>query len=232
MAKRYFLKFNVVSEEIILDASSETFSVDEILLSESTVSLAQGRLLREAIKKYESPYSTEVQHEFDKLFVVCLGCGLLMTRNKMKKAQGDRCLSCWKQNVEDKKVVYFKNVNKQRDYERRVRKLKLHLSTNQGLCDKIPIEIIHSNFKIAMQGKSMKDLAEHIGVSTKVIYNMFNNKNVRYEKILQITEWLKIPLSKLLEIPYGVTISRTDGVPTHLLRRTVRYLDERIDRHL
>lgn len=218
----------------MLDVTNATVNKDEILIVDALISERQGKLLRDAIKKYGKTYSNEVKFEFDKLFSVCVDCDLVSTRSNMKKAWGERCKPCWEVYREKRKEIWFREHDKQKDFERQIRKLKLHLATPQGRVDSIGMSIIESNIRISLSenGGTFKEMAEYIGVSTSVIYTLFKRKYIRVERLLQICQYLKTPLSKILEIPIGVTIRRIQGVPIHMVRGRVPYLDESIPRNL
>lgn len=233
-AKRYYLKFNVVNNSIILDVNSSLHNEDEILLSNHTITVRQGKLLRDAMKEHDKPYSTEVLFLFDKLFNVCPDCGIVLTKSSQKAAQKNRCVKCWNKFREERRDIWFKNRDKQRDYERQMRKLRLHLKTPQGRVDAVPMDIIESNIRIALarKGGTFKEMGEFIGVSPSVIYSLFRNKYIRVERLLQICEYLKVNLGTILAIPIGVKIPKIDGVPKHMVEGRVPYLHESIPRKL
>lgn len=214
--KLYFLKYDIEAGEIILDKSRRRASIRELLIVPYKVSTRQGERLSERIgvdrlKRGRILFSHEVEYIFNRMFNVCKECGFVTDKVKSRKQWNGLCRSCFREYQEAQKIEF----RDKRDYRRQIRKYKLHLNTLQGQIDSVPLELIEANVRLELkkQGKTVKSLSDGIKLRQSKINEMFKGKTIKKEYLLEISEYLFVPVEKLLRIPRGASIPYKDGVP-------------------
>lgn len=213
--KTYHILYDSYCGEIILATSKKKESMAEILVVPYKITERQGKSLKNAInasrEKYERTlFSNEVEDIFNRLFHVCKACSFVTDR-PVNKAWGDRCEKCFRKYQEEER----KRFRELADHRKQVRRYRLHLNTLQGQIDAVPIQVIESNVKLLMrrQGKAYGDLADYLGASNKYLSELFKNRTIKKEYLLKISEFLFVPVKKLLVIPRGFKLPYQDGIP-------------------
>lgn len=217
MTKRYFLKYNVASGTIVLDQSKIKKHYDELLVLPNRITKSQGKRLKDRITdrflyRDRKAFINEVEYEFKEIFNICTGCGFVTDKDKTNKAWGRLCSQCFR---EEQANTRRRN-QAAKDERRQLRRYRLHLQTIQGQIDAIPMEIIESNvrFEMRRQGKTMKNVAEAIGISNSAMSRLLKNKFIDKDELQLISEYLFVPLEKFLRVPRGVRIPKTiDDIP-------------------
>ena len=229
MAKFYYLKYNVEIGEIVLDISKKKVSSKELLVLPNRITQKQGLKLRERITdrflyKDRKAFISEVEYEFKRLFSICTECGFVTDKDKVNKAWKGLCRSCFKEYQQEKVKDYQSN----KDYLKKVRKLKEYLKTEQGQIDAVPGSVIESNVRMAVvrTNKTMREVAKHLNISDKQMSILFNNKRIDADILRAICEYLMTPLERMLRPPRGVRIKRKDGVPKFWLDEDFRIKNE------
>lgn len=214
--KLFYLKYDVEAGEIILDQSKKKVSKTELLVLPNKITETQGKKLKErinnrALYKHRKPFLNELEHEFFCLFSVCSRCGYVTDKDKVNKAWDGLCKECFKDYQAEKQREYWAT----KDYRKRVRKYKRYLNTKQGVIDSVPISVIESNVRMEVirQGKTMRELAQHLNISDKRMTELFNAKRIDADILDSICEYLITPLERMIRLPRGVRIKKQDGVP-------------------
>lgn len=216
MAKLFYLKYDIGAGEIILDQSKAKMSHNEILVLPNRITERQGARLKERLTgrflyKDRKPFVSEVEYEFGKIFSVCKSCGFVTDRDKTNKAWGGLCKKCFRKHQEEKKREYQAN----KDYRKKVRRLREYLKTEQGKIDAVPLSVIESNVRMEVirQGKTMRELARHLNISETKMSLLFSAKKLSVDDLRAICEYLMTPMERMLRLPRGVSVKRQDGVP-------------------
>lgn len=213
--KKYFLLYDVSCGEIILATSNKRETMAEILVVPYKITERQGKSLKNALNASKDKvgrilFSNEVEDIFNKLFHVCKACSFVTDR-PVNKTWGERCEKCFREYQEEER----KRFRELADHRKQVRKYRLHLNTLQGQIDAVPIQVIESNVKLLIRrrGKAYGDLAAYIGMSNQRFSEIFKNQTIKKEYLLKISEFLFVPVKKLLEVPRGFRLPYKDGVP-------------------
>ena len=216
MARLFFLKYDIGAGEIILDQSKAKMSHNEILVLPNRITERQGARLKERLTdrflyKDRKPFVSEVEYEFGKIFSVCKSCGFVTDRDKTNKAWGGLCKKCFRKHQEEKKREYQAN----KDYRKKVRRLKEYIKTSQGRVDAVPIEVIESNIRMEVirQNRTMRELAGHLNMSDKQMSVLFENKRIDFDLLQAICEHLTTPMEQMLRLPRGFRLKRQNGLP-------------------
>lgn len=225
MAKLFYVKYHVEDGIFILDQVKRKVSPKEMMVVPYKITKAQGKMLKDRVdhkygKKSRNPFMNEIKHEFDTLFHVCKECQYVTTATKVNKAWGNVCSRCFR-------IVQAENKRKyqaQKDQRKKIRRYRRYLKTMQGRIDSVPIEVIGSNVRIEIvrQGKTQREIAQHLGITDGMFSVMFAKKKVNAEDLQAICEYLGIPIEKTLRLPPGVTVKRQDGIPKHWLKEGFR----------
>lgn len=228
MSKRYYVKYNVAIGELILDSSKVKSNPEELLVVPHMIGSRQGKVLKERITnrflyKRRKPFLQEIEHEFYKIFHVCKTCGHVTNKqgeHKHQKRWGDECKKCYQKT----RIRRRKEWEATKDHRKVIRRYKLHLNTLQGQIDAVPIEVIESNVRLEMklQGKTPKEMAQFMGVSQSRFSEMFRTVSIKKDYLLKMSEYLFVPVEKLIRRPRGVRIPYVDGVPKFWLDKNFR----------
>jgi transcriptional regulator with XRE-family HTH domain len=229
MAKLFYVKWHVEDGILILDQLKKKTSSKEILVVPNRITKAQGKRLKERITdrylyKKRNPFVNEIEHEFHSIFHTCKQCGYVTDREKVNKAWGDLCNICFRKLQQEKLKEYQAN----KDYRKKVRKLKKYLQTTQGKIDAVPLDVIESNVRmeVVRQGKTMRELAKHLNISDSKMSLLFSGKKLDSDDLEAICEYLMTPMELFLRLPRGVYIKRQDGIPKHWLEEDFRMKNE------
>ena len=211
---RYFLKYYLATGELIFDKTPNRAHNDELLVVRYKITLSQGKRLENRLKIVHLRlgrilFLHEVEQEFYKMFHVCKTCGFVS--DKVRKEWNGECQKCFRHTQELKRIEYQRT----KDYRKQIRKYKLHMKTLQGQIDSVPIALIESNVKLELkkQGKTIKNLADGLCLRQSKINEIFANKTIKKEYLLEMAEFLFVPVEKFLRLQRGVRIPYKDGVP-------------------
>ena len=229
MARLFYIKWDVEEGVLILDQQKKKVSQKELLVVPYKVTKKQAERLKERITdrflyKKRNPFLNEIEHEFFRIFHVCKECGYVTDKEKVNKSWGKLCEFCFRKYQAEKLKEYQAN----KDYRKKIRRLKEYLKTDQGKIDAVPLSVIESNVRmeIIRQGKTMRELARHLNISETKMSLLFSAKKLSVDDLLAICEYLMTPMERMLRLPRGVSVKRQDGVPEHWFENDFRVKNE------
>lgn len=216
MAKIFYIKWDVEEGVLILDQQKKKVSQKELLVVPYKVTKKQAERLKDRITdrflyKKRNPFLSEIEHEFFKIFHVCNQCGRVTDKVDVNKAWGKLCKPCFRKYQAEKLKEYQAN----KDYRKKIRRLKEYLKTEQGKIDAVPLSVIESNVRMEVirQGKTMREIARHLNISETKMSLLFSAKKLSVDDLRAICEYLMTPMERMLRLPRGVSVKRQDGVP-------------------